>query len=362
VQHCLLSAMTTLIMGEPVGHRAVYIETLVALVAWKRLIPLALVILPIVMLQKRMSRAPLAGFIGVVMCAAFVLIAPAAWRMVAPYLSRDSVLAKLTAVAAYGALGVVVVWLVGVILPHSLDVGLTLITTRASLIVCVALFWVGGWGLARDIDMEINIAREQRRSELLERTAKHAELLALRQHLDPHFLFNTLNAIAEWCREDPKTAERAILQLSTVLRTVMEAIKQPFWPLEEELKLAESVFALHALRNPDRFTVERDVQLPACSLPVPPMVLLPLAENAMKHGPEAGHYGKLALRVLATETHVEIQLGNPGLYRGRRADGEGLRHVEERLALVYGARATFTIAAEGTDRTLARVVLPLEAP
>jgi two-component system, LytTR family, sensor histidine kinase AlgZ len=339
------------------AHAAkLYAETLTGLFAPKRLVPILLVVFPVIMLQHRMSYTPGAAPLAVAMCAAFVLIAPAAWRVLQPL--RQLQLSSLVGVATYGAIGVLVVALIGVTLPKMMHIPVTLLTTRASLIVCVALFWVGGWGLARDIDTELHIARETKRLEELQRAAKHAELLALRQHLDPHFLFNTLNAIAEWCREEPRTAERAILELSAVLRTVMAAIKTPTWSLDEELKLAMRVFSLHAIRDPERFQVESHLDTALSSMSVPPMVLLPLAENAMKHGPESGYRGTVVLRTRALGETVEISLSNPGPYKGRRAEGEGLAHVEERLKLAYGAVASLVIEAEGTDRTQARVTLP----
>jgi two-component system, LytTR family, sensor histidine kinase AlgZ len=350
-------------MTDRVRHRALYIGTLGALAEWKRFIPITLVTAPIVVLQQRMSQPRFAAWIGVMMCVSFVLISPASWRIAARYLERSRTpLGRILPFIVYGVLGIFTVWLVGVKLPTHLQIGATLLTAPASLLVCVALFWVGGWGLARDIDMENSIAERRIRFEALERTAKHAELLALRQHLDPHFLFNTLNAIAEWCREDPIAAEKAILQLSRVLRTIMEAIKQPVWALEEELQLVDLVLGLHALRDPDRFTVERAFAAGSASLLLPPMLLLPLVENAMKHGPESGNFGVLTLRTRCQADELVIEIENQGTYRGRRPEGEGLQQVEERLALAYSGKARFTIVDTGSERTLAQVVLPRPPP
>ena len=80
-------------------------------------------------------------------------------------------------------------------------------------------------------DLEQHLLASQARAAALEREAEHAQLLALRSHFDPHFLFNTLNAIAEWCREDGLVAERAILALSSMLHTIMTAIRATRWPL-----------------------------------------------------------------------------------------------------------------------------------
>jgi len=223
--------------------------------------------------------------------------------------------------------------------------------------VCLALFWVGGWGLARDIDLEENLRRARARAEALGREADHAQLLALKSHLDPHFLFNTLNAIAEWCREDGLVAERAILQLSSMLRSMMTGINTTTWPLAREIELVDALFALHAIRDPTLFTVERDVaDLP--NVEVPPMVLLPLVENAMKHGPLARHKGIVRFVVKEAEGGgIDVELSNPGAYTGPRPGGSGLPIVQKRLALAYGKGAAFTIAADG-DRTRATLRLP----
>jgi two-component system, LytTR family, sensor histidine kinase AlgZ len=355
------------VIHGPVAKAApadLYLETLRALFAPKRLIPIFLVTFSLIMLQERMSRTVSSIVIGFLMCAAFVLIAPAAWRYVEPMVLGRSegatALTSLLGAVSYGALGIAVVSLLGVAVPHYFSIAITLLTTPASLVVCVALFWVGGWGLARDIEMELQMAHEKARSEELQKVAKHAELLALRQHLDPHFLFNTLNAIAEWCRDDPRVAERAILELGSVLRTVMQAIKKPLWPLEDELNLMLHVFSLHSIRDPERFSVVTELDPALREISVPPMLLLPLAENAMKHGPESGHRGEVIVRSRAREGSVEIELSNPGPFAGRRVGGEGLSHVEERLKLVYDAKASLSIEPAGEVRTIARVVFPRE--
>ena len=92
------------------------------------------------------------------------------------------------------------------------------------------------------------------------------------------------------------------------------------------------------------------------------MLLLPLAENAVKHGPAAGHRRPAldrASRCRPTRQRLRIALRNPGRYLGPRAGGSGIDMVERRLALAYDGRAAFRIAAAG-DATLAEVTLPLD--
>lgn len=341
--------------GERIEH--VLRSTVRGLLAPRRAIPIALVIVPLTIIQDAYSRDPLAVPLALLLCGSFLLVGPSLWRALFP-MDRPAGKTAVLRVLLYAGVGATLVLGIGRALPELVGAGTTFLTTKPSLAVCVALFWVGGWGLARDIELEEHLTRERARAEALEREADHAQLLALRSHLDPHFLFNTLNAIAEWCREDGAVAEKAIVQLSSMLRTMMTGIQTTTWPLAKELELASALFAMHAIRDPSLFTLELDVPEPLPEIDVPPMVLLPMAENAMKHGPLARHKGKVTVTVTVVQGLVRIEIGNPGAYRGPRAGGSGLAIVKKRLFLAFGDAASFTIEAVGDDRTRAFVVLP----
>jgi LytS/YehU family sensor histidine kinase len=228
--------------------------------------------------------------------------------------------------------------------------------------VSTALFWVGGYGLGRDIDLEASLKQARARANTMAKEAERAQLLALRSHLDPHFLFNTLNAIAEWCREDGETAERATLELSSMLRTIMEATRLRTWSLQRELELAETLLDLHLIRDPGLFELRRNVPEPVPDIELPPMVLLPLVENAVKHGPAAGERGVVELVVeVDADADVRFEISNPGRFAGPRPGGEGLSMVRKRLAHAYGDEATLDIGAHG-DRTKAVVTIPPRPP
>ena len=332
-------------------------STVRALLAPRRAIPIALVVVPLTIIQDAYSRDPLAVPLALLMCGSFLLVGPSLWRALFP-MDRRVDASSFFRVLLYAFVGATLVLGIGRALPDLVGTGQTFLTSKPSLAVCVALFWVGGWGLARDIELEEHLTRERARVEALEREADHAQLLALRSHLDPHFLFNTLNAIAEWCRADGVVAEKAIVQLSSMLRTMMTGIQSTTWPLAKEVELATALFAMHAIRDPSVFTVRVEVPDPLPEVDVPPMLLLPLAENAMKHGPLARNKGEVVLRITLVRDLVRIELSNPGTFAGPRDGGNGLAIVRKRLALTYGAGASFTIAAEGGDRTRAVVVVP----
>ena len=342
--------------GKTTTRQSIVRSTVRALLVPRRAIPIALVVVPLTIIQDAYSREAFAVPIALLMCGSFLLVGPSLWRALFP-LDRPIAVGALTRVMVYAGVGAAVVLTVGRVLPGLAGAAPTFMTSDPSLAVCMALFWVGGWGLARDIDLEMHLRRARARAEALAREADHAQLFALKSHLDPHFLFNTLNAIAEWCRADGAVAERAILQLSSMLRTMMAGITTTTWPLEREIELVDALFALHAIRDPSLFTVDRDVPDPVPDVEVPPMVLLPLVENAMKHGPLARNKGTVRFAVGCVDDHVLVEISNPGAFAGRRAGGSGLPIVEKRLALAYGKAARFVIERDG-DRTKATVALP----
>jgi len=346
---------------EPLPASSIVRSTLFALLEPRRMVPILFVCLPLGMLQWRLSRDPYAPLLGAAMCVSFVLVAPLSWRVLFPEgieWSHGAVRLLL-----YATIGVGVVLFIGMVVPDVVGMRPTLMTLHSSLVVCVTLFLVGGWGLGRDIGFEATVVRERLRAAVFEREAEHAQLLALRSHLDPHFLFNTLNAIAEWCREDGEVAERAVLQLAGILRAVLPGVKSPSWPLATEVQLVRDLFALHLLRDPTLFTLTWELPSPVPDVRVPPMILLPLVENAIKHGPASGHRGEVRFAIAAS-SHGErlvVTVENPGAYAGPRAGSDGLPTVERRLELAYGDEATLRIARAG-DRTRVDMELPKQGP
>lgn len=334
-------------------------ETLKALLLPKRLLPIVLVCIPLIVAQGSFSRDRLAIPLAVAMCIAFVVVAPLSWRILFPFDSDSG--QPFLRLLLYSGVGAGTVLTLGVVIPQFVGMGATFLTHRASLLVSGALFLVGGWGLARDIGLDASLERERSRSAALEREAEQAQLLALRAHLDPHFLFNTLNAIAEWCREDGETAERAVLQLSAILRAVLDGVKLPAWPLQKEIELSKTLLSLHQMRDPTAFSVEYDLPTDIAAIPVLPMILLPLAENAVKHGPASGHRGPITLKVTSDGQLVHIYLANPGPYRGPRKGSDGLPTVERRLELAYSGRAKLRITGD-TSRTTVEVEFPAQGP
>lgn len=282
------------------------------------------------------ATANIAGFI-----ASFVLLVPAAWRslVVAPE-------HPLTWRAVFYAAACAVPVGVFIVLLPTVGAFDSYVAHQPAALTIYALTLIAGAVLARDIEMSAGLAAAAVRTEALLRETEDARLLALRQHLDPHFLFNTLGAIAEWCREDPEVAERALLKLSAMLRTLFEGLRAPLWPLSREVEILRALHRLYEVRDDERYVLEEEVDEAALAATVPPLVLLPLFENAIKHG-APGAPLRFSLRVRGPgendDGRIDVELWNPGAYGGRREGGTGIETVERRLRLAFGDAARLVI-------------------
>ncbi|HEX4383687.1 MAG TPA: histidine kinase [Myxococcales bacterium] len=336
-----------------ISYRAVVKETLRALFEPRRAGPLLLVGLALVTSETVFSKSYRAGGVALLLALATTALAPCGFRVwVEPSRGWD----RLWGTLAYVAMGIALLLVFGVGLAHLLQLKTLFLLRPTSLLICLSLFIVAGWGAGRDISMELRLRREEARSEALAEEAERAQLLAIRNNLDPHFLFNTLNAIAEWCRQDGAVAERALVQLSALLRAIFDGVREPAWPLERELALVRDLFEMHRLRDPSRLEIIWDVPaVPVVQLPS--LLLLPLAENAMTHGPAAGHPGVVRLSLRQLERRLEIELINPGAFRGPRAGGSGLASLRKRLSMAYGSSATLQVEGVG-ETTRAKLELP----
>ena len=334
------------------SRASIAIDTLRSLALPRRAVPLALVAVALSSAEwlGTHSRRALAVDLG--LFAVFCATAPALWRVLFAAPARSPSARAIGWSVYAGTIAVVPVSL-ALLVPPLLGVRWTYVSEPPSLGLLVVLFGVGGWGLGRDIELERGVDRERSRAERLALDAEDAQLRALRAQLDPHFLFNTLNAIAEWCREDPLVAERATLALAELLRSVFEALQAPRWSVGRELRLLEQLGALYATRDPQRYVFRFDVPASVEPFALPPLVLLPLFENAIKHGPSAGHAGPVELVARRDEAELVVEIRNPGAFAGRREGGHGLALVERRLALSFERRARVEIAPCGAGTAVA---------
>jgi two-component sensor histidine kinase len=207
------------------------------------------------------------------------------------------------------------------------------------------------------------------RSQELTGLALRAELAdsrldALVHKIEPHFLFNTLQAISTLLQRDPRAADAMINGLSDLLRELMRSDAPHEVPLAAELASARRYLDIMAIRFGDRLTVAIDAAGDTAVALVPRLVLQPLLENALRHG-VASSTGPATLAVIARRTGAELELVVTDDGRGDTAPaagtGVGLAHTRERLHRLYGAAARLETTRPASGGFRAAVQLPFRS-
>jgi signal transduction histidine kinase len=197
----------------------------------------------------------------------------------------------------------------------------------------------------------------------LEAELAEARLAALQGQLQPHFLFNTLNAIAEQVHLDPHAADAMILRLGKLLRASLQAPGRSEVALRDELALTADYLELMRLRLRDRLVVRVEAPDALLDAPVPALVLQPLVENAIRHGVER-RAGAGTIDVVArTEGDLlvlEVRDDGAGL-AADASEGVGLANTRARLRQIHGAAGRLAMHARPTGGVAAVVSLPLPA-
>lgn len=186
------------------------------------------------------------------------------------------------------------------------------------------------------------IERLQDRQQALRELAVSAQLAALRAQVNPHFLFNSLNSIAQLIATDPVKAEACVERLGDIYRYLLHRAHADFVPLAEELSVAESYLEIERARFGDALLVEEHIDARARGLLLPSLILQPLVENAVKHGisPKVGG-GRVTIEARVDAGDLRLAVRDTGVgVRDEQAlfeHGVGLRNVRDRLLRLYGA-------------------------
>ncbi|MDQ3070446.1 MAG: histidine kinase [Acidobacteriota bacterium] len=193
--------------------------------------------------------------------------------------------------------------------------------------------------------------------------ASEAELKALRAQINPHFLFNALNAIAGLIPRDPERADQAIEQLADVFRYTLSRSESDWSTVEEELAFARAYLRVEEARFGEKLVFSIEADPAALPLRVPTLMLQTLVENAMKHGIAALRVpGAVAITVALDGTTLTMDVTDtgPGIDApAAPGSGYGLRNVRDRLKAHFDGRASFTLARdEAAARTRARIIMP----
>jgi two-component system, LytTR family, sensor kinase len=202
---------------------------------------------------------------------------------------------------------------------------------------------------------------EEGQAERLSGQLSQARLALLQRQLHPHFLFNALQAISTLLHRDPKTADSLLLRLSLLLRAMLEDASRQTLTLRVELELTRKYLEIEQVRFEDRLGVEWCVDDSVLEVEVPSLIVLPLVENAIRHGlsRKVGP-GRLKIAAGRQGASLVVSVEDDGL--GTRLplrEGVGIANTRERLAMMYGERGTLQIDTRPGRGFCASIRIPL---
>ena len=234
-----------------------------------------------------------------------------------------------------------------------------------------ALVW-----LSAPIDVGIalkvwNALRIELKLEEQKRLLLEARLDALQRQINPHFLFNTLNSIASLVRMKPEMAREMVVKLANILRALLKD-HDTYVPLRDELSFTDDYLDIEVVRfGADKLRVEKEIDPRTLAVLVPSILLQPMIENSIKHGLEPRlNGGTVTLRSRLEGDRVMIEVADDGVGMGnkpasalrRSGAGIGMKNVQERLEVLYGSQARFTVVSSPGRGTLVSIEIPVNLP
>lgn len=216
--------------------------------------------------------------------------------------------------------------------------------------------------------------QQEKREQDLMLDASRSELKALRAQINPHFLFNALNAIAGLIHKNPSRAEETVEQLAEVFRYTLRRSENEWVRLEDEMMFVRSYLEVEQARFGERLQVFMQIEDGVKDLKIPAMIIQTLVENSIKHGiASVRGVGRVEIRAGRRDDRIQIQVldNGPGFQRTESVDSEaapaekanggyGLRNVRQRLQGYFGEAAELKVERDKLDNlTVVSVEMPL---
>jgi LytS/YehU family sensor histidine kinase len=187
------------------------------------------------------------------------------------------------------------------------------------------------------------------------------ELNNLKSQLNPHFIFNALNSIRALVDENPMKSKQAINQLSNILRNSLATDKKGLTNFEDEFKTVQDYLGLESIRFEERLKTEFEIYPKSQNFLVPPLMVQTLVENGIKHGiARLTSGGIIQVKTLVENNRLKIQIRNSGqiVPEIKKDKGLGLKNTVQRLKLIYGNDASFSIENENDNFVLTEIIIP----
>ncbi len=234
-----------------------------------------------------------------------------------------------------------------------------------TLLICSA---AAGFFLLRYQSLQYRAALEQEKRQRaeLQQAETSAQLKLLQAQIEPHFLFNTLANVQGLITANPAQAKHMLEQLNIYLRASLQRTRRQMVTLADELELVEALIGIARIRLGERFSYSLQIPAELTSLPLPPLLLQPLVENALRHGIEPMLAGA-ELQIIGWQQqgicYLQVKDNGPGLPVGgnqtANSGGVGLLNVRQRLHQLYGATGRLHLSTGPQGGFIAELQLPL---
>lgn len=240
--------------------------------------------------------------------------------------------------------------------------------TAFALLVLLPMRW-WRWREEQALHLRLRQAEHTAAMAELSRQVSLSELKALQAQVEPHFLFNALASLQQLIRHQPATAERFLGDLHDYLRLALPSMREPLSTVDKELALSRAYLTVMARRLGERLRFDVRADADCGAHPLPPMMLLTLVENAVRHGIEPlarGGEVRIVARRDGERLVLEVHDDGAGLVTPEKAtskgQGVGLANVRDRLASLYGDAAHLQVEQQRAEGGVcARIVLPWAA-
>jgi len=200
----------------------------------------------------------------------------------------------------------------------------------------------------------------KREKEALQQQLLQSELDFLKGQISPHFLFNTLNNIDSLIMINPQEASRSLISMSEIMRYMIYDTKENTVPLKLELHYLESLLALYSLRFKEEGLIKFNVQGDSYGYHIPPMLLIPIAENAFKHHSGKHNQDGIVISIVIGQNELRITSSNaydPGAKKPE-SSGLGLQTLKRRLDLLYAKKYKMEIRPSSSTFNI-ELIIPL---
>ena len=224
-----------------------------------------------------------------------------------------------------------------------------------------SLFMIGAWLVTYlVIKLLLKLNRDRIDRLQLNTHLKQAQLNTLKGQINPHFMFNSLNNIRGLMLEDVEKSRDMLTKLSEMLRYSLTKNNVNSIPLEEELEMVDNYISLSKIQFENRLQFEKYIGEETEQVQIPPMLIQLLVENAAKHGiSNLKEGGKIVLTTQKNGEHLLINVKNSGKLKIAKDSTQlGLKNINQRLKLLYGDRASFSLGEKDND-VVANVKIPL---